>query len=452
MKKAFLCTTVLLLILVMGLSGCGGNGNKETSPTNQPAASNKGSKATEGSETAKPPAQAEKVVFWTFVDAHQKFYESMAASWNESHPDKAIALEATTIPYDDMHTKLLVALQSGVGAPDLVDIEQSKFPNFMKGTPQLVSLNDIVEPELGNIVKSRVEIYSKDKTYYGIDYHVGATVMYYNKEMLDQAGINPDTIKTWADFETAGKQMLDKTGKPMITFEGNGNWSWWPAISQQGSDQVDENGNVTVDTPVNVKTMEFFQKMVKEGVAAVAPGAGHDTEEYFGYMDSGGAASVFMPFWFMNRFTDHIPDLKGKVIIRPMPAWVEGGNRSAGMGGTATSITNQAKNPDLIKEFLAYAKMSKEGNLQVWKQLGFDPIRTDVWSDPAMKESNKFTDYFGTDIFDTLLSVKDEIAPVHIREKSPEVFDAIRNKAMPQIFIDMKDPAKVLKEVQDSLK
>ncbi|OKP72283.1 arabinose-binding protein [Paenibacillus sp. P3E] len=452
MKKAFLCTTVLLLILVMGLSGCGGNGNKETSPTNQPAASNNGSKATEGSETAKPPAQAEKVVFWTFVDAHQKFYESMAASWNESHPDKTIALEATTIPYDDMHTKLLVALQSGVGAPDLVDIEQSKFPNFMKGTPQLVSLNDIVEPELGNIVKSRVEIYSKDKTYYGIDYHVGATVMYYNKEMLDQAGINPDTIKTWADFETAGKQMLDKTGKPMITFEGNGNWSWWPAISQQGSDQVDENGNVTVDTPVNVKTMEFFQKMVKEGVAAVAPGAGHDTEEYFGYMDSGGAASVFMPFWFMNRFTDHIPDLKGKVIIRPMPAWVEGGNRSAGMGGTATSITNQAKNPDLIKEFLAYAKLSKEGNLQIWKQLGFDPIRTDVWSDPAMKESNKFTDYFGTDIFDTLLSVKDEIAPVHIREKSPEVFDAIRNKAMPQIFIDMKDPAKVLKEVQDSLK
>lgn len=450
MKKTFLRMTVLLLIVAMGLSGCGGNGNTETSPANAPAQNN-GSNPEEGSE-ATPAAGAQKVVFWTFVDAHQKFYESMAASWNESHPDQAIALEATTIPYDDMHTKLLVALQSGVGAPDLVDIEQSKFPNFMKGTPQLVSLNDIVEPELGNIVKSRVEIYSKEDTYYGIDYHVGATVMYYNKEMLDQAGINPGTIKTWADFETAGKQMLEKTGKPMITFEGNGNWSWWPAISQQGSDQVDQDGNVTVDTPVNVKTMQFFQQLVKEGVAAVAPGAGHDTEEYFGYMDSGSAASVFMPFWFMNRFTDHIPDLKGKVIIRPMPAWEEGGNRSAGMGGTATSITNQAKNPALIKEFLTYAKLSKEGNLQIWKQLGFDPIRTDVWSDPAMKESNKFTDYFGTDIFDTLLSVKDEIAPVHIREKSPEVFDAIRNKAIPQIFIDMKDPAQVLKDVQDSLK
>ncbi|MCZ8519438.1 MULTISPECIES: ABC transporter substrate-binding protein [Paenibacillus] len=438
MKQNVWSTAAVSLAVAVGISGCSAE-----APAAHPAHDQGTPKA--GSSAG------EKVVFWTFVEAHKKFVESMAASWNQSHPDNKIELQAATIPYDDMHTKLLVALQSGVGAPDLVDIEQSKFPNFMKGTPQLVSLNDIVEPELKNIVPSRVEIYSKDRTYYGIDYHVGATVMYYNKELLDQAGINPDSIRTWNDFAAAGRVMLEKTGKPMITFEGNGNWSWWPAISQQGSDQVDASGNATVDTPVNVKTMQFFQQMVKDKVAAVAPGAGHDTEEYFGYMDSGRAASVFMPFWFMTRFTDQMPGLKGKIVIRPMPAWTEGGNRSAGMGGTATSITSQAKNPKLIKDFLAYAKLTKEGNIQIWRQLGFDPIRTDVWTDPAMKESNKFTDYFGTDIFDTLLSVKDQIAPVHIREKSPVVFDAIRNKAIPDIFINMKDPAVVLKEVQAGL-
>ncbi|MFD1884928.1 ABC transporter substrate-binding protein [Paenibacillus wenxiniae] len=438
MKKQKLAVWVLAAMTTLSvmLSGCGGNAGNNESAT-----------ATANGGTTQPT----KVVFWTFVDAHQKFMESMAESWNKAHPDKQIALEGTTIPYDDMHTKLLIALQSSVGAPDLVDIEQSKFPNFMKGKPQLITLNDIIEPELSHIVKSRVDIYSKDHTYYGIDYHVGATVMYYNKELMDKAGLNADDIKTWTDFENAGKVMLAKTGKPMITFEGNGNWSWWPAISQQGSDQVDVNGKPTVDAPINVKTMDFFQHMVKEGVAAVAPGAGHDTEEYFGYMDAEGAASVFMPFWFMGRFTDHMPDLKGKMIIRPMPAWTKGGNRSAGMGGTATSITNQAQNPELLKQFLAYAKLSKEGNIQIWKQLGFDPIRTDVWTDPAMKESNKYTDYFGTDIFDTLLSVKDQIAPVNIRDISPKVFDDIRNVAMPMIFIDMKDPATVLKEVQQKL-
>ncbi|WP_142688686.1 extracellular solute-binding protein, partial [Acinetobacter baumannii] len=86
-------------------------------------------------------------------------------------------------PYDDMHNKLLIALQSGVGAPDLVDIELGKYANFLKGDIQLVPLNDIVEPELDNIVKARVEIYSKDNTYYGICFHVGAAVIYYNTEL-----------------------------------------------------------------------------------------------------------------------------------------------------------------------------------------------------------------------------------------------------------------------------
>lgn len=45
-----------------------------------------------------------KLVFWTFVDAHQKFYESMAEQWNQDHPDQQIELEATRLPYDDMHT------------------------------------------------------------------------------------------------------------------------------------------------------------------------------------------------------------------------------------------------------------------------------------------------------------------------------------------------------------
>lgn len=434
MKKMQVWLGVCLFVVVMALSGC--STTKEASGGTSEEEGNGG---------------VTKLVFWTFVDAHQKFYESMAEQWNQEYPDQQIELEATTIPYDDMHTKLLLALQSGVGAPDLVDIEQSKFPNFMKGVPQLVDLTDMIQPELNNIVQSRVEIYSKEGKYYGIDYHVGATVMYYNRDILDQAGVSADDIKTWSDFEQAGKQVLEKTGKPMITFEGNGNWSWWPAISQQKSDQVDADGNVTVNAPINIDTMKFFQNMVQEGVAAVAPGAGHDTEEYFGYMDKGSAASVFMPFWFMNRFTDHIPDLKGKMVIRPMPAWEEGGNRSAGMGGTATSITNQSASIELAERFLAYAKLSKEGNIQIWKQLGFDPIRTDVWTDAAMKASNKYTDYFGDDIFDTLLEVKDEIAPVHIREKSPEVFDAVRNKAMPEIFINLKDPEQVLNDVQAEL-
>lgn len=75
-----------------------------------------------------------------------------------------------------------------MGAPDIADIEVNKIGNFLKGIPQLVPLNPVIDPEINNIVPSRVQIYGKDGKYYGIDFHVGAEVMYYNKEIMDQAG------------------------------------------------------------------------------------------------------------------------------------------------------------------------------------------------------------------------------------------------------------------------
>ncbi|MDO7907546.1 extracellular solute-binding protein [Paenibacillus sp. JX-17] len=391
------------------------------------------------------------IVYWTFNELHEQFFTEMAKQWNQTHPDELINLKANTFPYDNHHSKLSIALQSGVGAPDMADIEISKFGNFMKGIPQLVPLNPVVEPELGNVVKSRLDIYSKDSSYYGLDFHVGAEVMYYNKEILDKAGVNPDDIQTWDDYEKAGKQVLEKTGIPMTTVELNDQWSFWPLISQQNSDLLDEEGKMTLDNDTNIKTLSFLQRLVKEKIAVTAPGGGHHAEEYYGFMNKEGAASVWMPMWYMGRFTDYMPDLKGKMIIRPMPAWEKGGFRSAGMGGTATVITNQSEHADLAMRFLAFAKLSKEGNEQIWKQLGFDPIRTEVWTSPEVKEENKFTEYFGKNIFDTLIEVKDEINPVHIGPKTPDISSALKSKVMYRTLQDMEDPAEVLHEIAKEL-
>ncbi|WP_277375679.1 ABC transporter substrate-binding protein [Paenibacillus polymyxa] len=393
-----------------------------------------------------------ELVLWTFNELHEKFFLQMADQWNQQHPDELINLKANTFPYDNHHSKLSIALQSGVGAPDIADIEVNKIGNFLKGIPQLVSLNPVIDPEINNIVPSRVQIYGKDGKYYGIDFHVGAEVMYYNKEIMDQAGVDPDSIVTWADYAAAGKQVLAKTGKPMATLETNDLWSYWPMISQQNSDFLDDKGELTLDNETNIKTLEFLQQMIKDKIAIPAPGGGHHMEEYYGFMNKGGAASVWMPMWYMGRFTDYMPDLKGKIIIRPMPAWEKGGYRSAGMGGTGTVVTNQSKHQDLAMRFLAFAKLSKQGNVEIWKQLGFDPIRSEVWTMPEAKAKNKFTDYFGTNIFDTLIEVKDEINAVHIGPKTPDIASAVRNKILYRTLQSGEDPATVLHELADELR
>jgi len=242
----------------------------------------------------------------------------------------------------------------------------------------------------------------------------------------------------------------------MTTLEITDQWSYWPLITQQKSDFFDPKGGVSLDNDVNVKTLQFLQDMMyKSKIAVGAPGGFHHAEQYWGAMDQGGYGSIWMPMWYMGRFTDYMPDLAGKIAIRPLPRWTKGGYRSAGMGGTGTAVMKQSTHIDLAKKFLFFAKGSKQGNIMIWQVLGFDPIRWDVWGDPSMSAPNKFTEYFqnGQDVFKMLLTVKDEIYPVTLTSKTPDVTDMVRNNIMVQVLQDRsKTPAQALKEAADQLR
>jgi arabinosaccharide transport system substrate-binding protein len=397
-----------------------------------------------------------KLTLWTFQELHLGFYNEAVKVWNAQNPGKLIELDGQVFPYADMHNKLLVAVQSGVGAPDISDIEISKFPNFLQGKIPLVPLNDVIDPYRDKFVQARLAIYSKDGKNYGLCFHVGAEVMYYNMDIMKQAGVNVDKIEMWDDYVKAGQQVMAKTGKPMTTVETTDQWSFWPLIAQQKSDYFDKNGKVWLDNATNVKTLQFLQDLIyKYKIAVTAPGGFHHAEQYYGAMNSGSFGSIWMPMWYMGRFTDYMPDLAGKIAVRPLPRWTKGGYRSGGMGGTGTAVLAQSQNIDLAKKFLFFAKGSKQGNIMIWQMLGFDPIRWDVWSDPAMTAPNKFTEYFqnGSDLFKMLLNVKDEIYPVTLTSQTPDATDMIRNNVMPQVLQDRsKTPQQSLKEAADQLR
>ena len=445
MKKIVAKLASVLLAGTM-LAGCGGG-----TPATTTDGGDKTPAVTETKTPDAPSADATPMELWTFQEIHTPFYEQMATIWNEKNPDRQVALNFTVLPYDDMHSKLLIALQSGVGAPDIADIEIGKFANYLKGEPQLLPLNDVVEPELDNIVKSRVEIYSKDDKYYGICFHIGASVSYYNQEILDKAGIKAEDIVTWDDFKAAGTKVLAATGVPIATTETADPWSFWPMLTSQGGDLLKPDGSPNVDSPQFVKAITLIQEMIKEGTVVVAPGAFHHAEEYYGFMNNGRAASVSMPLWYMNRFTNYMPDLKQKIVMTPNPVWEKGQPRSVGLGGTGTAVTNQAKDPQLAKDFLAFAKLSKEGNILEWTSLGFDPIRTEVWDDPVVLAPNEFTEYFLNSPFDVLAQIKDEIPAIVTGENLPKVMDALKTTTLFRAFEELEDPATLLADEQSKL-
>ena len=113
--------------------------------------------------------------------------ESQAEEWNAANPDLQITIESSVQDYTVMHDQLAIALQSGTGAPDLVDIGNSKFGIFTRGEIQLHDLTDIVERNSENLVVERLAPYQVGGVAYGVDYHLGSFLMYYNSEVLDAA-------------------------------------------------------------------------------------------------------------------------------------------------------------------------------------------------------------------------------------------------------------------------
>ncbi len=448
MKKKLVASFLSIAMAAALISGCGSQSGKNSTETedNSQEPSAAGNTEEPSAETASN-GEAATLSLWLTEQLHVEFYDEMEKLWNEGNPNRQIELEYTVLPYEDMHSKLLIALQSGTGAPDMADIELGKFANFLKGEPQLVALNDAIAPYKDAVVPSRLDIYSKDGNYYGLDFHVGASMMYYNTEILDKAGIDYKEIKTWADYHEAGKTVLEKTGVPMTAVDTGDVFSFFPLLSQQGAGLLKEDGSNNVDSPEMIKALSFVQEMLKDGTAVVSPGGSHHSEEYWGFMNGGGSASVSMPMWYMNRFTDHMPDLNQKMVIAPNPVWEEGNDRSVGLGGTGTAVTVQSQNPDLAAEFLAFAKLSVEGNIRLYTILGFDPLRPDVWDMDEVKNADtKFEKYFSNPPFESMLEVKDEIPAIIVGENYPEVTSAMTTTILYRAFENMEDPAVICKE------
>lgn len=434
--------SILLIIMsmILVLSGCGKSSNSSAGGEKSVLDAGAGENAIELS-------------YWTFVELHGQHFEKMLEKWNAANPDRQIKLNVTVMPYDDMHNKLSIALQTGVGAPDISDIELGKYPDFLAGTPQLESLNDVVEQYKESIVQSQLDLYSKEGTIYGLSTHVGATVAFYNTEILDEAGVNYNDIVTWDDFKKAGIQVYEKTGKYMGTADTSAVWQESLLLAQQGADLTDDSANPIVNSPEMIKALTMLKDLKDNNVISTIAGGQPDTEEAYGEYNAGNYVTAFMPLWQMSRYTNYMADLSGKIAIAPLPVFEKGMPRSYGGGGTATVVTKAAKDVQLAKEFIAYAKLSLDANIEIWNTLGFDPINMSVWDmkDVTHNPENQFVKYFVNNPFDVLNEVKDEIMLIKSTSASPTINNVLCTVTLNEIFEDGRDVTEALNAAQEQI-
>jgi arabinosaccharide transport system substrate-binding protein len=405
--------------------------------------------ATEESEAA----EVTQLEIWSFVEDHLNFYDKMAGLWNEENPDRPIELVPTHLDWSSMHDKLYTALMAGEGVPDLSDVEISKWPQFMEGEVQFLDLTPYAEPYMDDLVQSRLDIYSQDGELYGAPSHIGAMVMYYNTELLEEAGIDYTTIKTWDDFEDALRTYHEATGNYMTYCETYGSYEFTLLIAEMGVDLIDENGMPQLDTEEAIRAVELIRKWVDEDLIGFIPTGNADTPEGQAAVANGDVAALAYPLWYMSRFTSYMENLSGKVAIAPVPVFDDTSYKSVGLGGTGTVVYKNSEHADLAAEFIAFAKLSETGGTYIWTDLGFDPINMKVWENLEVTQDpgNKFLSYFQTNPFDVLAEVQDGIFAVKTMQNSGIINDYLSATTWNRIYVSLEDPVTVLQETQAEL-
>lgn len=450
MKKKVLAVVLSAVTACSLLAGCGTAGSEGTAGKSDGPGS-------AGTKEMEVEGEATELEVWTFIELHQQFYTDMAEKWNEEHPDKKVKLILSNLAYDDMHNKLSLALETGEGAPDVVDIELGKFPSFMTGKIGLLDLTSAIEPYRKNIVESRLNIYTKDGVNYGFPTHVGATVAFYNTELLKAAGVDYTTIKTWDDFKAAGVKYHEATGKTFACVETMAQWMINLMLVQKDGDYLDAEGNINITNDQMVEVLEYIKGMQDTGAFATVPGGQPDNEEAYPSYNSGEYAVQIMPFWQTSRFTNYMKDLSGKVAIAAPPVWNETDEvKSVGGGGTGTAVVAGSKHAALAADVFAYIKLSEKANEEIWNVLGFDPVNMTVWTDTALTQNpeNQYVKYFTTYPFDTLLEIRDGIYALEslTSEKFPSINNEFCTVTLNNIFEEGMSVKDALTQSQDTLK
>lgn len=225
-------------------------------------------------------AQTE-VVWWDFLGGGDGVrMKSMIDDFNQSHPD--IKITPTTLEWGvPFYTKVQTSVATGQG-PDIMTYHLSRYP---LGIEQGV-LSPITDEELSSVGLSKsdypenlVEAATFDGQMYGVPLDVHSIILYYNKDILSQAGLLGDdglpTGLDGIDNFNAALAKIAETGKLPLSMSDSADagtvWRiFYSLLKQQGGDVVQDDEVVLgeeADTALSTMTNWVSEGYARKNVA-----------------------------------------------------------------------------------------------------------------------------------------------------------------------------------------
>lgn len=359
-----------------------------------------------------------EITVWAWNVAAKALVES-AKSFNQKYPKIKVNVQEYGLA-QNVYERYSVILSSGVGVPDIIQIESDYVQTFAETYPQyFFDMNGYIDIE-GKVDPSKISTsYDSEGKLVSIPWDSGPVVMFYREDLFNQAGIDINSIITFEDYISAGKKLKEKfpnitmTGLPFTQDEN----LFRCLLVANKSYYLNNKGEITVASSKAIETLQMIKRLIDEGVAK-------NTINWDGGIvanKNGELASWIMGGWWGGTIKDQMPEMKGKWKIAPIPAFPDGA-RASSSGGAGLSITasepiKQAAALEFIKESL----MNVDNQLMMYEKYSLFPSYLPTYDDERFLKSD---DYFGDDFNKILADVTKEIPNVIYASKD---FAEIKN-------------------------
>lgn len=400
----------------------------------------------------------ESIEFWIFANTHYEEYQARVPIFEALHPGVNIKL----INYGgSMHDKLLTALLSDFGAPDIVEVEITSIGRFLKGATDEIGFVDLkprLESEgwMEKLVVSRFTPWSYGGKIYGLPHDLHPVVLLYRDDLFKAAGVDMTEIETWDDFIIAGKKAtrdLDGDGENdqyAIVLDRRTESDYFNLLLQRGAGFFDGEGNVVIDSDIAIDTLTFFTSLFNEHkIATPVYGTWHGDPSNFAAMQDGRILSILAPDWYVGILKSQVPQMAGKWKAVAMPSWESGGRRTTTRGGTMVGITKQCKNPDLAWEFLKFAYFDKDGLINRYETTRIIPPLKAAWDDPIYSEPDAYLG--GQPLGRLFIDLAPDLPPRYQNPYWSEAADLL-NDAIFNAVTEKQTPRHALTELADKVR
>lgn len=326
----------------------------------------------------------------TVNNPQMKDMESLKSKYESANP--GVTLNFQTMEEGDLRSAVTADVASGAGQYDIVTIGAYETPQWGANgwLVDLTPFSEDADYDVDDILPSVRDALSYEDKLFAVPFYGESSILMYNKETMDEAGVTISDNPTWQEVADAADQVKtsDMSG---ICMRGKPGWGdlfapLTTVVQTFGGNWYDEDWNATVDTPQWKEAVTFYKTMLEE--SGESDPVSYSFNECLTSLKEGKSAMWADASVAASLLEADDSPVKGKMGYAHMP--VDQTKESGWLWSWNLAIPTSTKNQGEAEKFVKWAT-SKEYIKLVGEDLGWSLVppgsRTSTYELPEYKKA-----------------------------------------------------------------